>query len=81
MRFLILSKNPDFFIKNAKIISAIELEKYIANASIVSIIISKFHYKKKPFLIILLKIDKDLEISFYCINFASQSNYLFMDKI
>ena len=39
----------------------------MANINIVSIIVSKFYHKKKLFLIILLKIDKDLEVSFYCI--------------
>ena len=43
----------------------LELKKYVASASIFNIIISKFYYKKKLYLIILFKIDKSLKISFY----------------
>ena len=37
----------------------------MANASIFGIIVGKFHHEKKPYPIILLKVDKSLEISFY----------------
>ena len=47
-------------------ISAIELEKYVANISIFDNIVGKFCYKKKSYPIILLKVDRDLEIDFYC---------------
>ena len=46
-------------------ISAIELKKCVAGAGILGIIISKLCYKKKPYPIILLKVDKDLEVGFY----------------
>ena len=46
-------------------ISAIELEKYVAGAGIFDIVVSKLHYKKKPCPIILLEVDKDSEIGFY----------------
>ena len=46
-------------------IFAIELEKYIVNIGIFGIIVGKFYYKKKPCLIILLKVNKGLKISFY----------------
>ena len=47
-------------------ISVIKLEKYIVGVSIFGIIISKLNYKKKLCLIILLKVDKNLEIGVYC---------------
>ena len=46
-------------------ISIIELKRCIANANIFGIIISKLYHKKKLYLIILLEINKNLEISFY----------------
>ena len=55
-----------FLIKNTKIIVAIELEKYIAGNGIFGIIISKFCYKKKLYLIILFKVDKSSKVNFYC---------------
>ena len=45
----------------------VEFKKYVANISIFGIIISKFCYKKKLYSIILLEIDKSLEIDFYYI--------------
>ena len=38
----------------------------MANTSIFGIIIGKYCYKKKPYLVILFKIDKGLKIGFYC---------------
>ena len=46
-------------------IFAIELKRYMANAGILSIIIGEFCYKKKPYSIILLEVDKDLEVGFH----------------
>ena len=48
-------------------ISAIELEKYVADASILGVVIGKLHYGKKPCLIILFKVDKGLAIDFFYI--------------
>ena len=50
-----------------KVISIVELKKRVASASIFTIIVSKLYYKKKPYLIILLKVNKGLKINFYCI--------------
>ena len=47
-------------------ISAIEFKKYIAGVGILGVIIGKLYHKKKLCLIILLKVDKDLEVSFHC---------------
>ena len=47
-------------------ISAIELEKYVAGIGILGIVVRKLRYKKKPCLIILLKVDKGSEVSFHC---------------
>ena len=47
-------------------ISAIELEKYMAGASILSIVVGKLRYEKKLCPIILLKVDKSSEIGFHC---------------
>ena len=47
-------------------ISAIELKKCVAGAGILGVIVGKLYYKKKPCPIILLQVDKNLEISFYC---------------
>ena len=46
-------------------IFATELEKCIANIGIFGIIVGKLYYKKKSYPIILLKVDKGLEVSFY----------------
>ena len=46
-------------------ISAVKLKKCVANIGILSIIISKFCYKKKLCLIILFKFDKSLKVDFY----------------
>ena len=54
-----------FFIKNIKIIFVVKLKKHMADISIFGIIIDKLCYKKKPYLIILFKIDKDLKIDIY----------------
>ena len=54
-----------FLTGDVKTISAIKLKRYMADASILGIIINKLYYKKKPCLIILLKVDKILKISFH----------------
>ena len=60
-----------------RIISIVKLKKYIANISIFDIIISKYYYKKKLYLIILFKINKNTKISFYCtILFLNLAVYL-----
>ena len=46
-------------------ISVIELKKYETNISIFGIVIGKLRYEKEPYPIILLKVDKDSEVSFY----------------
>ena len=46
-------------------ISAIELKKYIVGAGILDIVISKLRHGKKPYLIILLKVDKGSEVGFH----------------
>ena len=46
-------------------ISAVKLERYVINISIFDIIIGKLCYKKKSCLIILLKVNKNLKVSFY----------------
>ena len=46
-------------------IPAIELKKCMANASILGIVIGKLCHGKKPCPIILFKVDKDSEVSFY----------------
>ena len=48
-------------------ISTIELKKHIASVSILDTIIGKLYHKKKSYLIIMLEIDKNSEIDFYCI--------------
>ena len=47
-------------------ISIVELKKHITSTGILSIVIGKLCYRKKPYLIILFKVDKDLEVDFYC---------------
>ena len=46
-------------------ISAIELKKCVDGAGILGIVVSKFRHRKKPCPIILLKVNKSLEIGFY----------------
>lgn len=47
-------------------ITAIQLEKRIADTHILSIIISKLGHWQEHYLVILFEIDKDLEVSLYC---------------
>ena len=46
-------------------ILVIGLKKYVANASIFGIVISKLHYRKKLCLVILFKVKKNLKVDFY----------------
>ena len=46
-------------------ISAIELERCVAGAGILGIVVSKLRHGKKPCPIILLKVDKSLEVGFH----------------
>ena len=47
-------------------ISAIELKRCVAGAGILGIVVRKFCHGKKPCPIILLEVDKNLEVGFYC---------------
>ena len=47
-------------------ISVIELEKYVASIGIFGVIVGKLRHGKKPCPIILLKVDKNSKIGFYC---------------
>ena len=47
-------------------ISAIELKKYAADTNIFGIVEGELRHGKKPYLIILLEVDKDPEVGFYC---------------
>lgn len=42
-----------------------QLERCMASAGVLDIIIGKFEHKQKPSLIVLFEINKDLEIGFY----------------
>ena len=46
-------------------ISAIELEKCVAGAGILGIVVSELCHGKKPCPIILLEVDKGLEVGFH----------------
>ena len=46
-------------------IFAVKLKRRMTSASILSIMIGKFCYRKKPYLVILFEIDKSLKINFY----------------
>ena len=46
-------------------ISVVEFKGCVANASIFGIIVSKLYYRNKLCLIILIKINKGLKVSFY----------------
>ena len=47
-------------------VAIIQLKKYIAGARILNIIIIELSHWQKPYLAILFKVDKGLEISFHC---------------
>ena len=47
-------------------ISAIELKRYVASASVLGIVIGKLCHRKKPCPIILIKVDKGSEVGFHC---------------
>ena len=46
-------------------ISAIELERCVASASILGIVVSEFRHEKKSCSIILLEVDEGLEVGFH----------------
>ena len=46
-------------------ISAIELERGVAGAGIFGVIVGKLCHEKKPYSIVLLKVDKDSKIGFH----------------
>ena len=46
-------------------ISAIELERCVAGAGILGIVVSKLRHGKKPCPIILLEVDEGLEVDFH----------------
>ena len=47
-------------------IFAVKLKKIMTDASIFGIIVGKLRHEKEPCSIILLKVDKSLEVGFYC---------------
>ena len=47
-------------------ISAIKLKRCMAGVGIFGIIVSKLRHGKKPCPIILLKVNKDSKVGFYC---------------
>ena len=58
-------------------IFAIELKKCVVGARVLGVIIGKLCYKKKPCPIILLEVNKGLEVDFFCTILPfSQSVYL-----
>ena len=62
-------------------ISAVEFKRYIAGASIFSIIIGEFRHKKKLCLVILFKIHKSLKIgSHHTILLFGLTVYLLVDS-
>ena len=46
-------------------VAVVQLKRCIAGASIFRIIIGKFSYWKGSYLVVLLKVDKDLEVGFH----------------
>lgn len=54
-----------FFIRDMRIIVAVQLKGCVVGASIFCIIIDQFNYWKEFCPIVLLKVDKDLEIDFH----------------
>ena len=55
-----------FLVGDAKMIFGIEIERCVAGAGILGIIVSEFRHKKKLCPIILLEVDEGSEVSFYC---------------
>ena len=47
-------------------ISAIEFKRCVAGADVFGVIVTKLPYGKKLYQIILLEVDKSLELDFYC---------------
>ena len=47
-------------------ISTVKLKRRVANASIFSIILSKLYHRQKLYLVILLEVDKNSKVGFYC---------------
>lgn len=54
-----------FFVRNARVIAAVQLRRYVAGIGVFCIIIDKFSYWKKPYQVILLEVDKNLDVGFY----------------
>lgn len=58
----------DFIVKeNTEMIVPVELERCRAGTSIFKIVIHKFRYEQELCTIVLLPIDKNKKIGFYCI--------------
>ena len=47
-------------------VAAVQLKMYVADVGIFRIIIDEFSYWKKPYSVVLLKVNKGMEISFHC---------------
>ena len=62
-------------------IFAIEFKRRMADASILGIIVDKLCYRKKLYLIILLKVDRSLEISFHYIILPLNLAICLWDKV
>ena len=54
-----------FFVRNPRIISAVELKKREAGASILGVIVSELSHRKESGPIILLEVDEGSKIGFY----------------
>ena len=55
-----------FLEKNAWVVAAVQLERYVASACILFVIICKLSHREESGPIILLEIDKDPKIGFHC---------------
>ena len=54
-----------FFVRDAKVVTAVQLKRCIADAGIFRIIIGKFSHWNESCPVILLKVDKGLEVGFH----------------
>ena len=55
-----------FFVRDVRVVAAVQLKWCVAVASIFCIIIGELSHWKELCLVVLLEFDEDTEISFYC---------------
>ena len=54
-----------FFVRNARVVAAVQLERYVTGAGVFCILIGKFSHWKEPYSVVLFKVDEGSEVGFH----------------